>query len=58
MFKYQLKVYDFKKIIKLDLINYANDERFAREILKYLLNQLSNFIDNLRGIKCGNYIHT
>lgn len=36
-------------IQQLDLINYANDDRFSREILNFFLKQLSNFIDNLKG---------
>lgn len=34
-------------IQQLDLINFANDERFSKETLKFLLNQLSNFVGAL-----------
>jgi hypothetical protein len=33
------------------LINTANDERFTRETIKLLLDQLGSFITNLKGIK-------
>lgn len=36
-------------IQQLDLTNYANDDRFSREILNFLLKQSSNFIDSLKG---------
>jgi len=36
-------------VSQLDLITVANDDRFAREVLKFMLNQLSNFTDNLKG---------
>lgn len=35
-------------IQQLDLINYANDDRFSKETLRFLLNQLSNFVGSLR----------
>lgn len=34
-------------IQQLDLINYANDDRFSKETLKFLLSQLSNFVESL-----------
>jgi hypothetical protein len=30
-------------------MNYANDDRFSKEILKFLIGQLSHFIDLLKG---------
>lgn len=35
-------------IQQLDLINLANDKRFSKETLKFLINQLSNFVEMLR----------
>ena len=40
---------DSNRFFKLDLINYANDDRFSRETIAFLLNQLGNFIDLLKG---------
>ena len=34
---------------QLDLINYANDDRFSKETLRFIVNQLANFIDLLKG---------
>ncbi len=35
-------------IQQLDLNSYANDDRFSKEILKLIINQLNNFVDYLR----------
>jgi len=35
-------------IQQLDLINFANDDRFSKETLKFLLGQLSSFVETLR----------
>lgn len=34
---------------KLDLINYVNDDRFSKETLKILIEQLNGFIELLKG---------
>jgi hypothetical protein len=33
---------------QLDLINYANDDRFSKETLRFIVNQLANFVELLK----------
>lgn len=37
-------------------MNYANDDRFSKETLKFLINQLNSFVDSLKGILLLKYI--